>query len=263
MDDITSAVVMFVKRAEWAKLGMNQLREQGAAIMFHGAPGTGKTITARWLARKLKLTLQEMDFGQIGSEVPGQLARNIKKLFAQAAVPDTRNEPSMIFLDECDTMLVSRTKLGHNSMWMLEPINALLSAIGSYPGLVVLATNAKPAFLDYALERRLIGSFLFDTPSYVTRCQLWRKKWPKKLPVQPQEGDIERLAAYPRTGAEVENLLIRWVSDTLRRESPWTIDDLHKLIQRQHNDNANKTTTTNNDENENINAIDYFSTPVI
>lgn len=232
MTSIENATIMFSKKTAWKNLGMDRLREQGAALLFHGPPGTGKTITARWLAQKLKRKILEMDFSMIGSDTPGELARNIKKLFHQAIIPDPHDNPSLVFMDECDTMLVARSKLGHSSLWMLEPINALLREIGIYPGLVVLATNQQPEFLDFALERRLIGKFYFGVPDVLTRVKLWQSKWPKRLPVKLQNGDAEQLAQHELTGAGIESAIIDWVSNTLRTDKQFTLDDLNQILQK-------------------------------
>ena len=229
-EQIEDALVMFRRKGDWKKFGMNHLREQGSAMLFHGPPGTGKTLTARKISRTLHYKMQEMDFSQIGSNVPGELARNIKKLFAVAKVEDLSHNCSLIFMDECDTMLWDRSKLGHSSMWMLEPINALLREIGTFPGLIILATNQAPEFLDAALERRLIGRFEFRRPDFLTRCQLWKAKFPSKLPVQPQNGDVEELAKIELTGAEIENMLITWVSRTMRKDKEFDLRDLKALV---------------------------------
>jgi SpoVK/Ycf46/Vps4 family AAA+-type ATPase len=227
---IRNAVVMFSKKAQWKALGMHRLREQGAALLFYGEPGTGKTITAKWLAWELKLMLHEIDFSMVGSDTPGQLAHNIIHLFEAATIPDEHGNSSLVFIDECDSLLVSRQKLGHDSLWMLEPINALLSQIGTYPGLVVLATNQDPFFLDPALERRLLGRFNFGIPSRLTREAIWLAKWPKKLPSIQAEYDIPD---YPFTGAEIENIIIEYVSDTLRRNVEFNIKDIYKIIDKE------------------------------
>jgi SpoVK/Ycf46/Vps4 family AAA+-type ATPase len=229
MTKIENATVMFSKKTAWKNLGMDKLREQGAAMLFYGPPGTGKTITARWLAQKLKRKILEMDFSMIGSDTPGELGRNIKKLFNQAIQPDIHDNPSLVFLDECDTMLVARSRLGHSSLWMLEPINALLREIGTYPGLVVLATNQEPEFLDFALERRLIGKFYFGAPDYLTRVKLWQSKWPRKLPLKLNNGDAEGLAQHALTGAGIENTIVEWVSDVLRQDKMFKFEDLHDV----------------------------------
>jgi SpoVK/Ycf46/Vps4 family AAA+-type ATPase len=232
MNSIENATIMFSKKTAWKNLGMDKLREQGAAMLFHGPPGTGKTITARWLAHKLRRKILEMDFSMIGSDTPGELARNIKKLFNQAIQPDVHDNPSLVFMDECDTMLVARSRLGHSSLWMLEPINALLREIGTYPGLVVLATNQEPGFLDFALERRLIGKFYFGVPDHLTRVKLWRSKWPSKLPLKLQNDDVDQLAQHKLTGAGIESAIIDWVSDTLRQDKEFIMDNLQQILSK-------------------------------
>lgn len=178
--------------------------------------------------------MHEMDFGDIGSDTPGELARNIRKLFSQASVHDVRGNPSFIFLDECDTLLVSRQRLGHRTIWMLEPINALLRAIGTYQGIIVLATNQRPDFLDPALERRLLGSFEFPRPDFTTRYNLWQSKWPKKLPLQLNNNQFITLSHYPMTGAEIENAIINWASHCMKEEIEFNFHDLRVHLDEKH-----------------------------
>lgn len=228
---ILDSIVMFSRRAEWRALGLNQLREQGAALLFYGAPGTGKTVTAHWLCQHLRYTMHEMNFGDIGSDTPGQLARNIQKLFIQAAVHDIRGNPSFILLDECDTLLVSRERLGDRTIWMLEHINALLHVIGTYPGLVVLCTNQKPEFLDYALERRLLGQFEFPLPNFITRRRLWEQKWPKKLPLQLDDEQLDTVSTFILTGAKIEEVIIRFASEVLGSPTQlWHFTILYSIL---------------------------------
>jgi SpoVK/Ycf46/Vps4 family AAA+-type ATPase len=213
--EIDRSIVMFEKKTLWKELGMDRLREQGAALLFYGPPGTGKTITAKHIAKRLNMFIANIDFSQIGSDTPGELARNIKKLFAHAAIQDLKGNQSLVFIDECDTVLVARNRLGHDNLWMLEPINAMLQEIGQYRGLVILATNMKPDFLDHALERRLLGQFEFGVPDYLTRCQIWEQKFPRKLPIKPNELQLKFLGLAPLNGAQIETHLINWISDLM------------------------------------------------
>jgi SpoVK/Ycf46/Vps4 family AAA+-type ATPase len=114
---------------------------------------------------------------------------------------------------------------------MLEPINALLREIGVYSGLVVLATNQAPEFLDFALERRLIGKFYFGAPNVLTRVKLWKSKWPSKLPVKLDNGTAEALAQHVLTGSGIESAIIDWVSSTLRQDKEFTMDDLKEILE--------------------------------
>lgn len=228
---IDDSIQSFLRRKQWADWGLNKIREQGAAILFHGPPGTGKTITAYYLGKKLHLKVVEVSMADYGSHIPGELARNIKKIFNGELILANQESkpPPIILLDECDAMIVSRKKLGADMMWMLEPINALLAEISKYPGLVVLATNLAP-FLDEALERRLIAKIRFDKPDKEVRHNIWKAKWPQKFPIQPNDEDLWELADFDLTGAQIENAFILWASSCIRKELDPTIEELVEFL---------------------------------
>lgn len=233
-DKLNDAVAAFTGRQKWKDWGLDKLREQGVAILLHGPPGTGKTITAYYLAKKLHLQTREISMADFGSQIPGQLARNIVKIFQteRTLARDEHRRDPVILLDECDAMLISRNKLGPNMVWMLEPINMLLSQISKYPGLVVLATNYA-SVLDDALERRLLARIAFSRPDYPERLLMWQAKWPRKFPFYPTVAGFEMLAQYDLTGAQIENAFLLWAGRQLRQgvEEPRieTLADFLKL----------------------------------
>jgi SpoVK/Ycf46/Vps4 family AAA+-type ATPase len=218
-ESIEATLTQFAHRGIWKSWGMNSVREQGAAILFYGPPGTGKTTTAKWIAKYLGRDLRQVDFSDIGSDKPGQLARNIKFHFMSAIAKDdeTASNANVIFLDECDTVLVDRKRVGYNMLWMLEVINQLLTCIRQFKGLCILATNAEPEFLDSALDSRLLAKFKFENPKEeLTRINLWKSKWPTRLPTQPNDKFFEIAAKYSYNGSEIEQFLLSWVGDAIR-----------------------------------------------
>lgn len=229
---IEDAIQAFLKRGTWKEWGMDKVREQGAAILLHGAPGLGKTITAYYIAHKLHLRIVEVSMADYGSDKPGELARNIRKIFSgeqTVARLEKRHDP-IIFLDECDAMLVSRHKLGPDMMWMLEPINALLNEIGKYPGLILLATNLV-TMLDDAVERRLIAKVRFDKPDKYLRRKMWVTKWPEKFPVQPTEQEFAQLAEFDLTGAQIENAFILFAGKCIKDPKLLAVKELISFLQ--------------------------------
>src|ERR1700757_3884868 len=83
-ESVDNAIRQYQHRGLWKDLGMDRLRHQGTAILFYGPSGTGKTTTAHYIAHQLKMEFRAVDFAEIGSDKPGQLARNIKAIFASA-----------------------------------------------------------------------------------------------------------------------------------------------------------------------------------
>lgn len=214
---IEDAIQAYMRKSLWKEWGLDKVREQGAAILLHGAPGTGKTITTYYIGKKLHLKVSEVSMADYGSHIPGELARNIRKIFSGelTLAKLEKRQPPIVFLDECDSMLISRKKLGPDMIWMLEPINSLLSEISKYPGLVVLATNLV-SVLDEALERRLIAKIRFDRPNKEIRWKIWKAKWPNKFPIQPTGEELEKLSEYDMTGAQIENAFILWAGRCMR-----------------------------------------------
>jgi SpoVK/Ycf46/Vps4 family AAA+-type ATPase len=233
-DKISDAITAFTNRGTWQKWGLDKLREQGVAILLHGDPGTGKTITAYWIAKRLHLGLREVSMADFGSQIPGQNARNIQKIFytEQLAADNDRRHPPVILLDECDSMLISRARLGPNMVWMLEPINMLLAQIGKYPGLVVLATNSVD-MLDPALERRLLAKVEFGRPEPIERLQMWKSKWPSKFPVQPTEREFDELARFDLTGAQIESAFLLWTATQIRKNIEPRVPSLLEFLANQ------------------------------
>src|SRR4029077_8527235 len=123
-EQVGDAIQAFLHRGKWKEWGLDKIREQGVAILLHGPAGVGKTTTAQYIAKKLHLALKEVSIADFGSQVPGQLARNIKNIFEGELFREQRDQKHapVILLDECDAVLVSRKKITGDMLWMLEPI---------------------------------------------------------------------------------------------------------------------------------------------
>jgi len=218
-EQIADAIEQFTHKQKWKDWGMDKVREQGAAILLYGPPGTGKSITAMYIAKRLHLSMLDVNIAEYGSHIPGELARNIHNLFGNAIVQSQIHGKTlpMVFMDECDACLPSRTKLDAHSLWMLEPITALLKEVGVYPGLVVLATNLD-AILDAALERRLLARIYIGRPEKEQRKQIWLAKIPEKFPVKMTEDIALELSRYDLSGAEIENEFLLWAGRLIRQD---------------------------------------------
>lgn len=220
---VMNAVAQYSKKDKWQKWGLHKMRKQGAAILLIGPPGTGKTTIAEYVALKVRRKgIKSMSFGDFGSHVPGENARQIRKFFAEAK----DNGWMTIFLDDCEAILWDRSRAGGSAMWMLEVIDELLMQIGKYQGLIFLATN-KPELLDYALYRRLIATISIERPEIPERLRLWKQKIPIEFPLKLSINEFDRIATLQLTGAEIENTIIDYASDCLRLDKKPTFQGLY------------------------------------
>lgn len=224
---VLNAVVMYTKRNQWKAWGLHKLRKQGAAVLLEGPPGCGKTVIAEYIALRVRRKgLKEVAFADFGSNVPGENARNIRKIFEEAA----NNGDMTIYINEADAVLWDRRKAGADAMWMLEVINELLVQIEKYIGLVFLSTNLIE-FLDPALERRLIARVHVPFPAYPERKRLWTQKLPDELPYKLDEKQLEKLATLQLSGAEIETAIINAASDIIRRGAKPKFSDFHSAAE--------------------------------
>ncbi|MDO8454654.1 MAG: ATP-binding protein, partial [Sulfurimonas sp.] len=81
-----------------------------ARIIFYGAPGTGKTMTAYSLAKSLKRQVLAFDCSKILSMYVGESEKNVRKIFDTFydLCEKTKTEP-ILLLNEADQFLSSRS----------------------------------------------------------------------------------------------------------------------------------------------------------
>ncbi|QDZ22882.1 AAA domain-containing ATPase [Chloropicon primus] len=138
-------------------------------ILFHGMPGTGKTMVAERLAKQCGVDYAIMSGGDV---IPlGKSAvTELHRLFNWA---ERSSKGVLIFIDEAEAFLQKRTSGVQQSEHMKSAINALLSRTGqpTRKFMLVLATN-RPQDLDSAVLDRIDDSIAFPLPGDKERMEL-------------------------------------------------------------------------------------------
>ena len=166
----------------------------GAAVLFYGAPGTGKTFTAGALAGELGRPLARLRIEGAHSKWVGDGEKRVAAAFRDAAAAG-----AVLLLDEADALVADRA--GARS-WQIPLVNLLLVEIERYPGLVVLATNYADA-LDPALERRLALRLEMLPPGEDERKELWRRYLPARAPLSADVDLVALARGHVLTGAGI------------------------------------------------------------
>ncbi|KAI7744649.1 hypothetical protein M8C21_021845, partial [Ambrosia artemisiifolia] len=123
-------------------------------ILLFGPPGTGKTMLAKAIANEAGASFINVSMSTITSKWFGEDEKNVRALFSLAA----KVSPTIIFVDEVDSMLGQRTRVGeHEAMRKIK--NEFMShwdGLLTKPGerILVLAATNRPFDLDEAIIRR-------------------------------------------------------------------------------------------------------------
>jgi len=75
-------------------------------VLMYGPPGSGKTLIARAVANETAAYLYVINGPEIMSKMSGESESNLRKAFEQAE----KNSPSIIFIDEIDSLAPKRDK---------------------------------------------------------------------------------------------------------------------------------------------------------
>lgn len=171
---------------------------RGLGVLFYGASGTGKTMSAYILAAELGLDVMRADLSRIEDKYIGETEKRISEVFQKA-----EENNCLLFFDEADSLFAKRTEVSDSHDRHANSQSAhLLQKMEEYSGIVVLATNLE-GNIDPAFKRRLHFTLEFLRPDAAARAELWRKFIPEALP--REDIDFDFLAnTFDLTPAEIK-----------------------------------------------------------
>lgn len=175
-------------------------RGLGAAVLFAGASGTGKTTAAEAVADAIGLDLYHIDLSGVMSKYIGETERNLARIFDAAEASG-----AVLLFDEADALFGRRTAVrdSHDRYANVET-SYLLQRVEAFRGLAVLTSNMKQN-LDPAFLRRLRFVVDFPAPDAGVRRAIWERMLP---PTVPTSGiDLDRLAQLSVTGGVIRNIV--------------------------------------------------------
>ena len=206
-----------------------------AKIIFYGAPGTGKTMTALSLAKSMKKRVLSFDCSKILSKYVGESEQNVRSIFDtyRELALKTKSEP-VLLLNEADQFLSKRiSDSGSGSDKMHNQMqNIFLEQIEKFNGVLIATTNLLET-IDSAFSRRFDYKIEFEKPSLKQRLELWQKLLPQSADYE-ENFSIEDLAKYELSGGQIKLILKNCALRVAIKEEPiFCMDDFKNAIDRE------------------------------
>jgi len=142
-------------------------------MLMFGPPGSGKTLIARAVANETGAFFFLINGPEIMSKMAGESEDNLRKAFAEAE----KNAPSIIFIDEIDSIAPKRDKVnGEVERRIVSQLLTLMDGLKARAHIVVMAATNRPNSIDPALRRfgRFDREVDIGVPDETGRMELMR-----------------------------------------------------------------------------------------
>lgn len=172
INEIREVIELPIKNPElFENLGITQPK----GVLLYGPPGTGKTLLARAVAHHTDCKFIRVSGTELVQKYIGEGSRLVRELFVMAR----EHAPSIIFMDEIDSIGSTRAESGKGDSEVQRTMLELLNQLDGFENRsdikVIMATN-RIDILDPALLRtgRIDRKIEFPNPKEEARVEILR-----------------------------------------------------------------------------------------
>ncbi len=186
-------------------------------VLMYGPPGSGKTMIARAVASETDSFFFVLNGPEIMSKLSGESESNLRKAFEECE----KNAPSILFIDEIDSIAPKRDKAGGEvERRIVSQLLTLMDGLKSNSNVVVIAATNRPNVIDPALRRfgRFDRELDIGVPDDNGRLDILRIKTRNmKL---AKEANLEQIAkdTHGYVGADLSQLCMESAFQAIREK---------------------------------------------
>ncbi|XP_070166290.1 spastin isoform X3 [Polyergus mexicanus] len=202
------------------------LRTPARGLLLFGPPGNGKTLLARAVATQCNATFFSISAASLMSKYVGEGEKLVRALFAIAR----ELQPSVIFIDEVDSLLSERKDNEHEASRRLK--TEFLVEFDGLPcnpeeRVLVMAATNRPQELDEAALRRFTKRVYVTLPDLQTRIILLQRLLAKHNdPLTPEELNEMAVLTEGYSGSDLTGLAKDAALGPIRELNPDQVKEL-------------------------------------
>ena len=199
----------------FTRLGVDPPR----GVLLHGPPGTGKTRLAQAVANESDAHFVLINGPEIMGSGYGESEKRLREVFEEAG----KSAPSIIFIDEIDSITPKRTQVhGEAEKRLVSQLLTLMDGLQSLSNVVVIAATNRPDAIDEALRRpgRFDREIVIGVPDEAGRREILAIHT-RGMPLG-KEVDLKELArtTHGFVGADIAALTREAAIEAVRRIMP-------------------------------------------
>lgn len=148
-------------------------RKPWKGILLYGPPGTGKSFLAKAVATEADATFFSVSSSDLVSKWLGECEKLVRNLFEMAR----ENKPSIVFIDEIDSLVGSRGEGAgnENRRGILTEFLVQMQGVGkNQDGVLVLAATNTPWDIDSGMRRRFEKRIYIPLPEREARKRMFQ-----------------------------------------------------------------------------------------